>query len=160
MITYGICLSLSDLLHLLWSSLVASVLLQMALFHFFQLSSIPFYICTISFLLYKIINFKFYSCFTPLCQFLLYNKAEQPCVCVCVYPLYDKPRQYIEKQRHYSANRGPYSQGCGLPSGHVQLWELDYKRKQNAKELMLLNCGAREDSWKSLGQQGDQTTQS
>ena len=101
------------------------MLLQMTLFHFLQLSSIPFYICTISFLLDKIINFKFYSCFTLLCQFLLYNKAKQPYVCVCVYiyiyPPYDKPRQYIEKQRHYSANRGPYSQGCGLPSGHVQL---------------------------------------
>ena len=38
----------------------------------------------------------------------------------------DKPRQCIEKQRHYFANKGPYSQGCGLPSGHVQLWELDH----------------------------------
>ena len=28
------------------------------------------------------------------------------------------------------------------------------------KELMLLNCGAREDSWESLGQQGDPTSQS
>ena len=26
----------------------------------------------------------------------------------------------IEKQRHYSANKGLYSKGCGLPSGHVQ----------------------------------------
>ena len=33
----------------------------------------------------------------------------------------DKPRQCVEKQRHYSANRGPYSQGYGLPSGHVRL---------------------------------------
>ena len=33
----------------------------------------------------------------------------------------DKPRRCIEKQRHYSADRGPYSQGYGLPSGHVQL---------------------------------------
>ena len=24
---------------------------------------------------------------------------------------YDKPRQYVEKQRHYSADKGPYSQG-------------------------------------------------
>ena len=30
----------------------------------------------------------------------------------------------------------------------------------SAKELMLLNCGAGEDSWESLGQQGDQTSQS
>ena len=40
---------------------------------------------------------------------------------------YDKPRQCVEKQRHYSANKGPYSQGYGLPSGHVWLWELDHK---------------------------------
>ena len=25
----------------------------------------------------------------------------------------------VEKQRHYSANKGLYSQGYGLPSGHV-----------------------------------------
>ena len=25
------------------------------------------------------------------------------------------------KQRHYSANKGPYGEGCGLPSGHIQL---------------------------------------
>ena len=33
MISYGICLSLSDLLHLVWESLVASILLKRALFH-------------------------------------------------------------------------------------------------------------------------------
>ena len=33
----------------------------------------------------------------------------------------DKPGQYVEKQRHYSADEGPYSQGYGLPSGHVWL---------------------------------------
>ena len=27
----------------------------------------------------------------------------------------------VEKQRHYSAYKGLYSQGYGLPSGHVQL---------------------------------------
>ena len=34
-------------------------------------------------------------------------------------------------------------------------WELDYK-KSCVKELMLLNCGVGEDSWESLGLQGDQ----
>ena len=29
---------------------------------------------------------------------------------------------------------------------------------QNAKELMLSNCGAEEDSWDYLRQQGDQTS--
>ena len=32
---------------------------------------------------------------------------------------YDKPGQYIKKQRHYFANKGPSSQSYGFPSGHV-----------------------------------------
>ena len=32
--------------------------------------------------------------------------------------------------------------------------------KLSTEELMLLNCGVREDSRESLGQQGDQTSQS
>ena len=39
----------------------------------------------------------------------------------------------VEKQRHYSANEDPYSQGYGLPSGHVQLWELDRKEAECQK---------------------------
>ena len=34
------------------------------------------------------------------------------------------------------------------------------QRRMNTRELVLLNCGAGEDSWESLGQQGDQTSQS
>ena len=34
------------------------------------------------------------------------------------------------------------------------------KRKLSAKELMLLNCGVRENSWESLELQGDPTSQS
>ena len=30
-----------------------------------------------------------------------------------------KPRQHIQKQRHYFVNKGPSSQGYGLSSGHV-----------------------------------------
>ena len=40
---------------------------------------------------------------------------------------YDKSRQHIKKQRHYFANKGPTSQGYGFSSGHVYMWELDYK---------------------------------
>ena len=40
---------------------------------------------------------------------------------------YDKPRQCVEKQRRYSATKGPNSPGDGLPSGHVWMWELDWK---------------------------------
>ena len=39
----------------------------------------------------------------------------------------DKPRQCVEKQRHYSADKSPYSHSYGLPSDHVRLWELDRK---------------------------------
>ena len=38
---------------------------------------------------------------------------------------YDQPRQYIEKQRYYFANKGPSSQGYGFSSVHVWMWELD-----------------------------------
>jgi len=40
---------------------------------------------------------------------------------------YDQPRKHIKKQRHYFANKGPSSQGYGFCSGHVWMWELDYK---------------------------------
>ena len=40
---------------------------------------------------------------------------------------YDQPRQHIEKQRHYFVNKGPSSQGYDFTSGHVWIWELDYK---------------------------------
>ena len=33
----------------------------------------------------------------------------------------DKPRQSIKKQRHYFADKGPYSQSCGFPSSHMQM---------------------------------------
>ena len=32
---------------------------------------------------------------------------------------YDQPRQHIQNQRHYFANKGPSSQGYGFSSGHV-----------------------------------------
>ena len=37
------------------------------------------------------------------------------------------PRQHIENQRHYFVNKDPSSQGYGFSSGHVWMWELDYK---------------------------------
>ena len=36
-------------------------------------------------------------------------------------------RQHIKKQRRYFANKGPSSQGYGISSSHVWMWELDYK---------------------------------
>ena len=49
----------------------------------------------------------------------------------------DKPRQCLEKQRHYSAYKGPYSQGYGLPGGYVWLWELDHKEGRKPKNWCL-----------------------
>ena len=40
---------------------------------------------------------------------------------------YEQPRQHIQKQRHYFVNRGPSNQGYGFSSGHVWMWELNYK---------------------------------
>ena len=40
---------------------------------------------------------------------------------------YDQPREHIEKQRHYFANKGPSSQRYGFSSGHIWMWESDYK---------------------------------
>ena len=40
---------------------------------------------------------------------------------------YDQPRQHIKKQRHYFANKSPFSQDYGFSSSHVWMWELDYK---------------------------------
>ena len=54
---------------------------------------------------------------------------------------------------HEFANKGPSSRTYGFSSSHVWMWELDYK--ESWEELMLLNYGVGEDSWKSLGLQGD-----
>ena len=40
---------------------------------------------------------------------------------------YDKPRQYIKKQRHHFAHKGPSSQSYGFSSSHVRMWEMDHK---------------------------------
>ena len=39
----------------------------------------------------------------------------------------DQPRQHIKKQRHYFTNKGLSSQSYGFSSGHIWMWELDYK---------------------------------
>ena len=41
--------------------------------------------------------------------------------------------------------------------GHVWMWELDCEEIWAPKKFMLLNCGVGEDSWESLGLQGDPT---
>ena len=36
---------------------------------------------------------------------------------------YDQPRQHIKKQRHYFANKVPFSQGYGFSGSHVWIRE-------------------------------------
>ena len=41
------------------------------------------------------------------------------------------------KKRHYTADKRPYSQGYGLPSGHIQLWEQGHKEGRTLKNWCL-----------------------
>ena len=41
---------------------------------------------------------------------------------------HDKTRQCIKKQRHYFANKGPYSKTYGFSISHVWMWDLDHKK--------------------------------
>ena len=41
---------------------------------------------------------------------------------------HNKLRQHIKKQRHYLANKGPFSQSFGFPMSHgCEMWESDHK---------------------------------
>ena len=65
----------------------------------------------------------------------------------------------LKKQRYYFAYKGLSSQSSGFPSSHVWIWELDlWSEGWALKNFMLSSCGAGEDSWESLGVQGDQTS--
>ena len=35
---------------------------------------------------------------------------------------YDQPKQHIKKQRHYFANKGPFSKSYDFSSSHVWMW--------------------------------------
>ena len=43
---------------------------------------------------------------------------------------YDKPRQHIEKQRHYFVDKSLSSQSYSFSSSHVWMWELDHKEAE------------------------------
>ena len=68
---------------------------------------------------------------------------------------YDKPRQCIKKQIHHTTDKGQNSQSYGFCSS--LRCESSTIKKAECWELMLLNCCIGEDSWESLGQQGDCT---
>ena len=60
----------------------------------------------------------------------------------------------ILKNRHYFANKGPFSQGYGFSTSHVWMWELDYKESWEQR-IDDFELWFGEDSWESLGLQGD-----
>ena len=51
---------------------------------------------------------------------------------------YNQPREYIQKQRHYFANKGPSSQGYGFSNGHVWMWDFDCEESWALKNWCLL----------------------
>ena len=63
----------------------------------------------------------------------------------------------IKKQRHYFANKGPSSQGCGFSSGHVWMWELDCEESWAPKNWCFWTV-VLEKTWESLGLQEDPTS--
>ena len=71
----------------------------------------------------------------------------------------DKPRLCIKKQRHHFANKGLSSQTYGFFSNHVWMWDLDHKEGWALKNWCFSPV-VLEDSWESLGLQGDPTSQS
>ena len=71
---------------------------------------------------------------------------------------YDQSRQHINKQRRY------FGLKVCMVNAMVFLVVMygceSWTRKLSARELMHLNCGVGEDSWESLGLQGEQTSPS
>ena len=53
------------------------------------------------------------------------------------YSLEEKlwPRQHIKKQRHYFADKGPFSQDYGFSCSHVWMWECTIKRAEHFQRI-------------------------
>ena len=63
----------------------------------------------------------------------------------------------LKKQRHYFANKGLSSQGYGFYSGHVWMWELNYKESWALKNWCFWTVVLEKTlSWESVGLQGIQ----
>ena len=56
------------------------------------------------------------NCSHEIKRFLLLGKS------------YNKPRQYVKKQKHHFANKGLYSQSYCFSSSRAWMWELDNKK--------------------------------
>ena len=65
-------------------------------------------------------------------------------------------KQHIKKQRYYFANKYPLRQNFGFSCGHVWMWELDCEEGW-APKIWCFWTVVSEDSWESLGLQGDPT---
>ena len=67
----------------------------------------------------------------------------------------------ISGKRHHFANKGPRSHSYGFSRSHVHMWEVNCKEGQAPKNWCFQTvCWRRLKSWESLGQQGDQISQS
>ena len=54
---------------------------------------------------------------------------------------YDKPRQYVKKQRHQFTDKGPYSQGYGLSSSHMRCESWTMKKAEHRRmDAFELSC--------------------
>ena len=47
-------------------------------------------------------------------------------------------KQCIRKQRHHFADKGPYSQGYGLSSSHIQMWKKKAERRRIDAWILVL----------------------
>ena len=46
---------------------------------------------------------------------------------------YDKPRQHINKQKHYFANKVSSGQSSGVSSSHVWMWSWTVKKAERQR---------------------------
>ena len=122
----------------------------------------------ISFLLALICFFKALIIWHPLSIWLSFSfvcfsslkcKLHKARIYVYFGPFY-KTRQCVKKQRHHFSNKGPYSQGYGLSSSYVQMWELDSKESRAPKNWCFWTVVLEKTLKESPGLQGDQTSQS
>ena len=79
--------------------------------------------------------------------------------CVCPWKKsYDQPRQHIEKQRHYFANKSPFSHGYGFVVMYgCESWTIKKAEHQRIDGFELW-CWRR--LLRALGLQGDPTSSS
>ena len=73
---------------------------------------------------------------------------------------YDQPKQHINKQTHYFANKGLSSQSYGFSAVTYVCESWTIMKAEHWRIDASLNCGVGEHSWQSLGLKGDTTSPS